>query len=792
MEVLNPLYTLCRAIYDKVKVARANIPACVFLGQRATSIEAALKQLHAAGRVGPHNTRGLAALEATLQSAVEFLDEQSEKGALVRFLTAASVQSRLAELNTRITQCLVDLSIAHEAIKESDQAALLAAQRASHDAVVDAIAALQADTAAVGDRVVAELTAALQVSLRAQQDERGPGAGSAAPVGALRPAVAPVSERWRLDYGLVHFDCDVKRSGMHVRRRPLGGGSFGDVYAGTFLDARVAVKVLRCGFDAAALRTFRREITTVYALRHPNIVHVYGGTTHDEDDDEDDAEPTIVMELLEHNLAQVLKKQRAARTSTAGDDGTADATTPLTTERKLRISLDIVSALVYLHCRTPQIQHRDVKPANVMLDGTFRAKLIDFGLSLTKQSTLLRSRATTPVSTARSLATVQASVAGYTAWYAAPEVLTSADPSHASSDVYSLGLTLFELWAEVPCWGEHASAAAPTGDIVRGVRPDFATTVARGGVAVPDGIQQIVEQCWVGTASHRPLATDVYGALRRVAAGGVALPLPPVRQATELAGSPASPADLGSRTTTLAQVIAPVSSASGSTTGDGTVQHSRRSSVRSDASAASAPDAVPAPAQGLRASGTTAHNFSRSAPAIDAYGDYWEGDQGGRAPPLNPHLLMDDDDADGDVVATDEGHLDPDVDADADDVQEDLLSTVPHRFGQRPSQRRQHGRGRHGRRHLARRRESRDSGSASPPPGSPTTRGHRSVPSPEAAPPGRPPAPAGGRPVPPVVATRYDTAGPAPAFDPPSTAETRRRATSQRKQRRTSPNDVLR
>ncbi|GAA1392300.1 Stk1 family PASTA domain-containing Ser/Thr kinase [Pseudonocardia kongjuensis] len=209
---------------------------------------------------------------------------------------------------------------------------------------------------------------------------------------------------------------------------PLGYGGMSEVHRGldTRLGRDVAVKVLRADLarDPQFQLRFRREAQNSASLNHPAIVAVY-------DTGEIESEfgplPYIVMEFVDgQTLREIVK-----------------TTGPMTQQRVVEVMADVCAALDFSHRHN--IIHRDVKPANVMINGVGAVKVMDFGI-------------------ARALGegqnvTQTAAVIG-TAQYLSPEQARG-EAVDARSDVYAAGCVLFELLTgEPPFTGDTPVAVA--------------------------------------------------------------------------------------------------------------------------------------------------------------------------------------------------------------------------------------------------------------------------------------------------------------------------------------------
>jgi serine/threonine-protein kinase len=191
----------------------------------------------------------------------------------------------------------------------------------------------------------------------------------------------------------------------------LGRGGMADVYKGfqPSLDRYVAIKVLHPSMveEEEFVRRFQREAKNVARLRHPNIIQVF-------DYDNQGDTYYMVMEFLDGpTLKAALEEVHRRREEM-----------PL--QVALRIVADVGAALAYAH--EMGVVHRDVKPANIMLDRAGRVILTDFGVAKMLTGTKV---------------TVTGSVLGTPA-YMSPEQ-GMGEPGDSRSDIYSLGVVLYEL-----------------------------------------------------------------------------------------------------------------------------------------------------------------------------------------------------------------------------------------------------------------------------------------------------------------------------------------------------------
>lgn len=210
----------------------------------------------------------------------------------------------------------------------------------------------------------------------------------------------------------------------------LGSGGMGDVYRATrlLIGDSVAIKVLHphLASDAHAAERFRREAVTATRLRHRNIIAIYDvgiSTAHNL--------PFILMEVAEgFTLRQIINQYRA-----------------LPLDFAVTVTTQVCSALEEAH--SFGIVHRDIKPENIIVRQTehgWQIKVLDFGIAKLYDGT-------------ETGLTLDGNAMG-TPQYMSPEQCMG-EPLDARSDIYSVGIVLYEmLCGTVPFKSAAASAVA--------------------------------------------------------------------------------------------------------------------------------------------------------------------------------------------------------------------------------------------------------------------------------------------------------------------------------------------
>lgn len=210
--------------------------------------------------------------------------------------------------------------------------------------------------------------------------------------------------------------------------RILGEGGMGSVWLAErtdgLIDRPVALKLPRVLAERAALaERLARERNILAALNHPNIARLYDvGLT-------DDGRPYLALEYVEgERIDQYCIEHRLA------------------VRARLALFLQVAHAVAHAHAKL--IVHRDLKPANILVTAAGEVRLLDFGIAK------LLANESTPEAGLTEFAGL-----ALTPEYASPEQLAG-EPIGIASDIYSLGVNLFELLTgERPFPAVHAGRA---------------------------------------------------------------------------------------------------------------------------------------------------------------------------------------------------------------------------------------------------------------------------------------------------------------------------------------------
>jgi TolB-like protein/cytochrome c-type biogenesis protein CcmH/NrfG len=275
----------------------------------------------------------------------------------------------------------------------------------------------------------------------------------------------------------------------------IGEGGMGEVYRARDLKLgrEVALKILpsELAHDPDRRKRFEREARAVAALKHPNIVTLHAI-------EEADGLTFITMELVEGRMLSSL----------IGEKG-------LPLDKLFNIAIPLADALGAAHAQG--IAHRDLKPTNIMIDGSGRLKVLDFGLAKLFE---------TDVETEKTMGvdsdTAEGRIMGTVA-YMSPEQAEGTPVDHRS-DVFSLGVVLYEL-----ATGQRPFSGKNNISTISSILKDTPKSVTDIRETLPRHLGRIINRCLAKEPDRRyqsvlDVRNELEGLRAEVTSGDVEMP----------------------------------------------------------------------------------------------------------------------------------------------------------------------------------------------------------------------------------------------------------------------------
>ncbi|XP_019464993.1 PREDICTED: serine/threonine-protein kinase STY46-like isoform X3 [Lupinus angustifolius] len=242
--------------------------------------------------------------------------------------------------------------------------------------------------------------------------------------------------------------------------KKIASGSFSDVYKGTYCNQDVAIKVLKNGnLNENIQREFSREVYILRKIKHKNVIELIGACTIP-------SSLYIVTEYMSGgSMYDFLHIQKAV----------------LTLSSLLKVAIDVSEGLHCLH--NHGIIHRDLKSANLLMDGKGVVKIADFGVARLLDPTGIMTAET-----------------GTYRWMA-PEVIEHNPYSH-KADIFSFGIILWELLTGKLPYEHLSPLQAAVGVVQKGLRPEIPRDTH-------PKLVELLHQCWQQDPSVRPDFSEI-------------------------------------------------------------------------------------------------------------------------------------------------------------------------------------------------------------------------------------------------------------------------------------------
>ncbi len=243
----------------------------------------------------------------------------------------------------------------------------------------------------------------------------------------------------------------------------LGGGGMGEVWLA--VDRRINRQVAIKGLHPQLLKNeevrtrFRNEAMTLAKLQHPNVVGLF-------DYLENESGSYLIMEYVQGEPL---------------DDYIRLKSGPIPESKAIDMFAQILQGVAYAHQRN--IIHRDIKPSNFLIDANGNMKILDFGIA----KVLENDKGLTKTGTRMG-----------TVFYMSPEQVRG-EPADKRSDIYSLGVTLFQMLTATKPFSQEATEFQIYNDIVSKPLPRARTIYP----AVSDHMQAVMDKATAKKPSQR-------------------------------------------------------------------------------------------------------------------------------------------------------------------------------------------------------------------------------------------------------------------------------------------------
>ncbi|CAF0886905.1 unnamed protein product [Adineta steineri] len=465
--ILKAVYYMAVTIHKIVEGVKANQQQCRRLSQRIDAITSAMKAMADKDLQRNELQKSLNNYHHCIEHCCEFITQfKDEKSWFSKIFDKQNHIEEFEELNLQLTQCATDLNLGinlkqifDRNMDVSDQATDLDVIKSKLDEVAKLMAQRQDEQLRCIERIEQNINQRLNsFKHRLEQDI----------LKRSEPLLAQqIPDEEHAFLHIPYYDL--------VLEKRIGQGGFADVYRGKWLpqDHNVAIKVFRIQYiDERVKGDLVNEISMMYRIRYDHVLNIFGACM------EPDKYALIVEYMSLGSLYDVLRRQ----------------TIQFSWSDRCSIATQMVKGVNYLHKLPKSIIHRDIKSLNILMTEhgkDFLVKVADFGLAKIRHETSHQSPYVPSV--------------GTLSWKA-PELLKLGGKHTEASDVYAMGIVLWEL--ATGCEPYADTDVSMISDCVRqGQRMDIPSNV-------PSSFAKLISKAWAQEPQKRPSCLELLNAIK--------------------------------------------------------------------------------------------------------------------------------------------------------------------------------------------------------------------------------------------------------------------------------------
>ncbi|CAF1162821.1 unnamed protein product [Adineta steineri] len=467
---LKVVYQTAVAIKEIVEVVKANQQQCKRLSERIDAITSAMKAIPDEELQRYERQKSLNNYRHCIEYCCQFVTQfQDKKSWFTKIFHKQNYREEFEELNLRLTQCATDLNLGislkqifDPELDVSDQATDLDDIKSKLDEVAELMIQKQDEQLRYIEGIEQDMEARF-TSFKYQ----------------LELAIWKISDPQKAqkiveeEHAFLHIPYyDL------ILEECIGQGGFADVYRGKWLsrDHNVAIKVIRIQYiDERVKQDIVNEISIMHRVRHDHILNMFGACM------EPDKYALIVEYMSLGSLYDVLRRQ----------------TPQFSWSDRCSVATQMVNGINYLHKLSKPIIHRDIKSLNILMTEhgkDFLVKVADFSLAKIRHEASRQSSYAPPVATLL---------------WKAPELFVMHGKHTTASDVYAIGVVLWEL----------ATGCEPYADMDVSMIYVCVSQGQRMAIPsnVPSSFAELISKAWAQEPKKRPTCQELLNSIKEIA-----------------------------------------------------------------------------------------------------------------------------------------------------------------------------------------------------------------------------------------------------------------------------------